>query len=212
MFLARPCPEPPWLRGSREGRSRGYATDRQIEGGGGKALDHDIVIDARGPGRLALSGSLTLDTVEAFDDATAPHLAPGAELTLDLSRLRYLDSSGIRAITLAARRLQPDGRLVLVSPIARVMKALRLAGLDQAAGFEVVVDLRSSVGSLSEATRERLVRAIAAHPVVRGRLTRRLPKPLDDPASVPLEDLLAVVEDDSEIRATIDSILGSPDP
>jgi anti-anti-sigma factor len=186
----------------RLGRSRG----------GGKALDRDIVIEARGPGRLALSGSLTLDTVEAFDDAAEPHLAPGAELTLDLARLRFLDSSGIRAITLAARRLQPDGRVVLVSPIARVMKALRLAGLDRAAGFQVVVDLRSSVGSLTEATRERLVRAIAAHPVVRGRLTRRLPNPLDDPGSVPLEDLLAVVEDDSEILATIDSILGSPDP
>lgn len=186
----------------RLGRSRGR----------GEALDHDIVIEARGPARLGLTGSLTLDTVEGFDAAVEPHLAPGAVLTLDLARLRFLDSSGIRALTLAARRLQPDGRLVLVSPTARLMKAIRLAGLDQAAGIEVVVDLRSSVGSLNEATRERLVRAIAAHPVVRGRLTRRLPTPIDDPASVPLEDLLAVVEDDAEIRATIDAVLESPEP
>jgi anti-anti-sigma factor len=212
MFLGRPCPGTPRLRGS--GGPAAVATPRlgRSRGEGAKALDRDIVIEGRGPGRLALSGSLTLDTVEAFDDATDPLLVPGADITLDLAGLRYLDSSGIRAITLAARRLQPDGRLVLVSPIARVMKALRLAGLDQAPGFEVVVDLRSSVGSLSEATRERLVRAIAAHPVVRGRLTRLLPNPFDDPASVPLEDLLAVVEDDAEIRATIDSVLGSPDP
>lgn len=186
------------------------ADDRSANlAGGGTALDRDIVIEIRDEGRLSVSGSLTLDTVEAFDIAVEPHLAPGAVLTLDIPGLRYLDSSGIRALMLAGRRVEPNGRLVLFSPSERIMKKLRLAGLSRATSIEVVVDLRSVVGALSEDVRGRLVRAIASHPVARKRLARRLPDAADDPASAPLEDLLAMVEDDSEIRATIDSVLGS---
>ena len=167
------------------------------------------MIETSDAGRLSVSGSLTLDTVEAFDVAVEPHLAPGGVLTLDIPDLRYLDSSGIRALMVAGRRLEPNGRLVLLSPSGRIMKQLRLAGLSRAPSIEVVVDLRSEVGALSEDVRERLVRAIASHPVTRKKLARRLPDAAEDPASAPLEDLLAMVEDDSEIRATIDSLLGS---
>jgi anti-anti-sigma factor len=170
------------------------------------------VIEVRGEGRLSVSGSLALDTVESFDAAVEPYLAPGAVVSLDIAGLAYLDSSGIRALVQARGRLLPEGRLILLAPSSRIMKKLRLAGLSQAPGFEVVVDLRSAVEGLSDEARERLMRAIASHPVARTRLARRLPDASDDPSSAPLDELIAVVEDDEEIRATIHSLLGTPQP
>jgi anti-sigma B factor antagonist len=84
-----------------------------------------------GSGRLRLIGDLDLSTLEAFrsgvDDLTGP-----ADVTLDLSELAFIDSSGIRAMLQVHLALRAEGRrLVLLAPtpfVRRVFDTLELAG------------------------------------------------------------------------------------
>lgn len=101
---------------------------------------------------LTLSGDLDLASVAAF----LPHLAAAHDadgLVLDLHGLRYLDSSGIKALLETQRELAPSGRriaLVGVSRnIGRILSVLHLE--DLMPGFPSVDDalayLRSGGGS-----------------------------------------------------------------
>jgi len=64
---------------------------------------------------LTVAGEVDLTNAEALQRAVGGTSAPA--VVLDLSRVAYLDSSGIRAIDLSRRRLLADGRsLVIVSP------------------------------------------------------------------------------------------------
>lgn len=159
-------------------------------------------------GEFRIGGALALDTTEHFADALGPALLGGAEVTLDLSGLDFLDSSGIRALVIAADALRPDGRLVLRSPRDRILRILRLAGLDRAPGFEVVdrvVDLREAVAGMREASRANLLRVIASHPVLRARLADRL----EDAGEEPWGQLQVVLDEDPEVRAAVSSLLES---
>jgi anti-anti-sigma factor len=81
---------------------------------------------------LRVSGDLDLET--------APHLLAGAEpclagpggLVVDLSRLAFIDSSGLSALIRIYRRLDGTGRLFeIISPVPAVAKAFEITGLDQ---------------------------------------------------------------------------------
>jgi stage II sporulation protein AA (anti-sigma F factor antagonist) len=88
-----------------------------------------------------LSGEFDLAQVEAFTSALDEVYE--AEIVLDLSELKFIDSSGIRALLLLHQRvLHDDGNLSLVldgSPIARtfelagVMRILDVVDADSAA-------------------------------------------------------------------------------
>ena len=67
---------------------------------------------------LTLSGEADLTTVAELTEALTAQLAIGARhLTVDLSRLRFADSSVIRALVLADRTLkQRGGGLALAHP------------------------------------------------------------------------------------------------
>jgi anti-anti-sigma factor len=82
-------------------------------------------------------GSMVVRVVGEVDMLTAPELTAylagfdGADLTVDLSNLSFLDSRGIAALVEAHRRLDELGaRLTLrdVPPLAR--RTLQIAGLE----------------------------------------------------------------------------------
>lgn len=81
-------------------------------------------------GRLfVLSGELDVNTSQGLADRlTGP---PGSLVVLDLSRLDFMDSSGIGAIH-AARRLaiKDGGTLVVCRPSPQVLRVLEITGLD----------------------------------------------------------------------------------
>jgi anti-sigma B factor antagonist len=82
---------------------------------------------------VELAGELDIAAVtEALKRMIVCHLPCGAQLVLDLSRLTFMDSTGIRLILQAQEHaLRHDARLVVVRPPANVMRVLELVGLDE---------------------------------------------------------------------------------
>jgi anti-anti-sigma factor len=97
------------------------------------------VVPAETPGTLRLVGDLDLSTVDEFRPAVEASATSG-DVTLELSQLNFIDSSGIRALLQIYVALRDNGRnLVLVSPtpfVSRVFDTLELA--------EHGVDIRTS--------------------------------------------------------------------
>ena len=83
---------------------------------------------------VTLSGEADVTNVAELSQALTAQLASGARhLTVDLSGLRFADSSVIRALVLAGRTLkQRGGALELANPQPVVARALSLLGVDQA--------------------------------------------------------------------------------
>jgi anti-sigma B factor antagonist len=84
--------------------------------------------DGRG---LALAGTLDLSTEAQARAAVEPLVEPGAALTLDLSALVFMDSSGLNLIADALQVIGEEGRLALrvhESIIERVLDVSGLAG------------------------------------------------------------------------------------
>lgn len=80
---------------------------------------------------ISMAGELDIaarDEVDAVLTAAAAH---GAPLIIDLTALRFIDSSGIHVLVIAQRRASDDGRRLLVvrgtKPVTRV---LALCGLE----------------------------------------------------------------------------------
>jgi anti-anti-sigma factor len=92
----------------------------------------EIETEARnGLVHVALRGELDLSTVSKVEDElkVAEAESPGV-IVLDLSRLSFLDSTGLRCLVTADQRAREDGRrLVLVrgpDPVQRVFAITRL--------------------------------------------------------------------------------------
>jgi anti-anti-sigma factor len=96
-------------------------------------LEISVAADASGP-VLSLSGEADVTTVAELSEALTAQLAGGVRhLTVDLSGLRFADSSVIRALVLAGRTLKDrGGGLELANPQPAVARALSLLGVDQA--------------------------------------------------------------------------------
>lgn len=82
---------------------------------------------------IVLEGEADLASVGELSALISAQLADGAqELTIDVSKLRFADSSSIRALVLAARMLKErGGRLVLLNPQQALTRVLTLLGADQ---------------------------------------------------------------------------------
>ncbi|MFC6882605.1 MULTISPECIES: STAS domain-containing protein [Actinomadura] len=82
---------------------------------------------------VSVGGELNLHTSPGLDD----HLAQAGrspasppQVAIDLSRLRFCDSSGINALVRAHKRISAaDGRLVLLRPAPRIADLLDRMGL-----------------------------------------------------------------------------------
>jgi anti-anti-sigma factor len=80
---------------------------------------------------FVVTGELDLSTAGVFDTAVAAALDAGGPLVLDLSRLTFVDSSGLRCLIHLARSLEGSG-LVLRDPSPGVRSLLEQRGLDAA--------------------------------------------------------------------------------
>ena len=72
-----------------------------------------------------LIGELDLATVPALKAALEP-LAGQGPMTLDLTELTFIDSSGLNAIMQFAPSLNGDGALTLANPSAHVSRLLEI--------------------------------------------------------------------------------------
>jgi anti-anti-sigma factor len=96
-------------------------------------------------GRMDVAGSQTI--VGKFADLTAP---PNKAVIVDLSRVAFLASVGIRTLLVYAKALRTrGGRMVLLNPDANVAKVLELSGVDISIG--VFRDLQAACAALAAA-------------------------------------------------------------
>lgn len=89
---------------------------------------------------MRLVGELDMSTVEELD--VALRAAPdGEEITLDLTELTFIDSSGIQVLLryVASRNGRAgNGTLVLVGAVPNVRRALEIVGIDRIAGVRLI--------------------------------------------------------------------------
>ena len=81
--------------------------------------------DAQGHVTLKLTGELDTGSVSALESVVERHFASGARaVTLDLSELMFIDSTGLAAIVLVSRLCERDGRELQIVPGPRAVQRL----------------------------------------------------------------------------------------
>ena len=88
-----------------------------------------------GPGVYVLEGELDAVTVSRLDD-TVDHTADG-RLILDIERLTFIDSTGLRALIRIALERPQDDPVVLRHPSASAERVLQVAVPDGIPGLEI---------------------------------------------------------------------------
>ncbi|MCX5583293.1 STAS domain-containing protein [Streptomyces erythrochromogenes] len=106
-----------------------------------------ITIREAGPGPvLEIAGDLDYDQAPRLRQAvTTLSLGPGQRLVLDLSRIRFCDSSGITALIVARNHaVAAQADIVLAAVPDNTIRILRIVGLDRV--FTIHPDLDSATG------------------------------------------------------------------
>ncbi len=86
---------------------------------------------------VALSGELDVASSQSFTEELIRLIDGGTtELVIDLTRLEFIDSTGLSAILQANRKLDGKGQLVLREPTPLVRQVLEVTGLTGALRIE----------------------------------------------------------------------------
>jgi anti-sigma B factor antagonist len=101
---------------------------------------------------VAPTGRLDHDNCEAFRAGLQPHLdraaASGQRIVLDLSRLEYVSSAGLRCFMLAAKQAgSRGGQIVLAALRPVVAEIFQISRFDML--FEIFPSVREALGALS---------------------------------------------------------------
>jgi anti-sigma B factor antagonist len=81
---------------------------------------------------LSLAGEVDLASVGALHRAVQRVRTCGAaEVWIDLTRVGFIDSTGLSALVAARRALIPDRALVVICPTGPALHVIEVAGLDR---------------------------------------------------------------------------------
>jgi anti-anti-sigma factor len=106
---------------------------------GPNAVPVSLVVEATTtPRGFRIAGDLDVSSVGVLADALDHAVGHGGDLTLDLSGVTFVDSTGLQLLMQAARKLEGRGRLVLVSPQPRVKLLFGYVLLDRRANVDIV--------------------------------------------------------------------------
>lgn len=94
------------------------------------------------PSLLVLSGELDIGSASLLAAVLDPLTSPGGVIKVDLARLTFIDSCGVRVLCTAAQRLGPQGHLVVFRPTHAIRRTIELTGLD---GLIEIVDHRPGI-------------------------------------------------------------------
>jgi anti-sigma B factor antagonist len=88
---------------------------------------------------LRLQGELDMSTVPLLEPALAEAVASGGPLVIDMSALRFMDSTGIHAFITAAEELAKRGWCIYLHvDDGAVKKVLGVTGLDRIPNVHVI--------------------------------------------------------------------------
>lgn len=95
-------------------------------GGGQLQIDLDV-----GHARIAVTGELELATVHVLHEAADVLISePAQVITIDLSRLQFIDAAGLGEIVRIRMTLIAEGRrLILSRPSPRIRRTFAIGGL-----------------------------------------------------------------------------------
>jgi anti-sigma B factor antagonist len=96
----------------------------------------ELRIDLGGDGRAVLVGALDIVTIDLLEAGLAELENGDGDVSLDVSGLTFLDSTGIAAIVRFARRLG-SRRVRIVGATGTVRSTLLIAGIDGHEGIEI---------------------------------------------------------------------------
>jgi anti-sigma B factor antagonist len=89
------------------------------------------------PRGLRLAGEIDLSNTDQLTEALEPEVSQGGDLTLDVSALEFIDSSGMRVLIRALIDLEDRGRLVLVRPREPLRRLIAVMGLERFGNLQV---------------------------------------------------------------------------
>ncbi|HYT77982.1 MAG TPA: STAS domain-containing protein [Actinomycetota bacterium] len=90
------------------------------------------------PRIFRLIGELDISNAETLAAVLDREVDEQGDISLELSELTFMDSSGIRVLLRAMDRLNGRGKIMLVSPTSSVRHVLSLMGLDDRDSIRVV--------------------------------------------------------------------------
>ena len=94
------------------------------------------------------AGELDLSTAGQLHDSLMTPISEGLDVVVDLTRVSFIDSSGIAALVGAFRSVNGTGRMsVLIAPGSQVARVFELARMGDA--LPVVTDRAEAVSGLS---------------------------------------------------------------
>jgi anti-sigma B factor antagonist len=97
-------------------------------------LDIATTDDPRG---LRLTGEVDLATVKDLAAALEPQVREGGDITLDMTGVRFMGSSGVQVLIRTLDSLHGRGRLLLAHPGSSVRRLLEVMGLERFENLEV---------------------------------------------------------------------------
>ena len=98
----------------------------------------DFGITYQGPMTYYLDGELDIATVPALTAAISDSLGKGGPLTLDLSGVTFIDSSGVGAILKAGQDHLPGGCVVLHGVHDATQRLIELMGVGRATNLHLI--------------------------------------------------------------------------
>ncbi len=99
---------------------------------------------------VSLAGELDLSTIPTIEGRLFEQLQSHTGVVVDLTRLSFIDSSGIGLLIRAFRAVDEGGKLhTVISPGSQVERVFRLAGIDRT--LPLFVERSRALGSLNGA-------------------------------------------------------------
>lgn len=98
------------------------------------AFQVETMEDPRG---LRLKGELDLASIPDIDSPLQALVEEGGDITLDVSELRFMDSSAVQVVIRAVQGLDGRGRVILDHPVATVRRLIEVMGLDRFENLEI---------------------------------------------------------------------------
>jgi anti-sigma B factor antagonist len=87
---------------------------------------------------IAFSGEIDLATAEGFASALKPSVERGGPVTVDLSKVTFMDSTGIHAVIEAARGLGDRGCIIIHGAHDGIQKVFELTMLDSVSNIHII--------------------------------------------------------------------------